>query len=169
MVIEVSVEELVIRSNVEKLVESGYGSRCGDNCLKLNPYEALYLFTKGKIVLKKEDKRLDFEDAVKLLSGKTKNLWLGFTVYSNLRDRGYIVKEGFTDADVEFRVYGRGDKPGLKPAKYIVRVVSEGRVLSVQEMLDLIQYARRLRKELILAIVDANGGVTYYSANQVEV
>jgi len=169
MAIEVNVEELVVRGNIEKLAESGYGSRCGDKCLKLSPYEALYLFIKGKIALKRGDKRLDLRDALKLLSNKTQNLWLGFTVYANLRDRGYIVKKGFTDAEVEFRVYERGDKPGLKPAKYIVRVISEGRVLSVREMLDMIQYARRLRKELILAIVDANGGVTYYSANQVEV
>ncbi len=167
---ELDLEELKVTSRqlAQRLYESGFGEWGPDGGLRLEPYEALYLASKGRVRLLQGGREVEFDRAAQYFLKRDPRVWLKYTIFSDLRNRGYIVKRGFTERVVEFRVYERGDKPGQRPAKYIVRVLQEGESLDVGRLLDMIHYARRLRKDLVLAIVDSQGDVVYYQASQVE-
>lgn len=152
----------------DRLYKSGYGE-IENGYLKFETYEVLYLLEKGDIVLSRNGKIIESKEAISYILSLDPEVWLKYIVYSDLRRRGYIVKKGFNDKAVEFRVYEKGNKPGKKPAKYLIRAFAEGSELSIRALEELIEYAIRARKELVLAIVDAQGDVVYYSASKAEV
>jgi len=75
-----------------------------------------------------------------------------------LRERGYFVQPSVTD----FRVYPRGGKPNVTPSKYFVHVVTERKPMALQQLIDNLQAALNVRKEMVLAIVDEESDITYY-------
>lgn len=151
-----------------ELYDSGYGTII-DKKLKLETFEALYLVEKGRIVLVDNEHELNFEECIERLSKIDKKLWIKYTVYNDLRNRGYIVKLGFAQNEIEFRVYDRNAKPGKEPAKYLLRVLIEGEPISMKELMDIVKRARDSRKDLVIAIIDAQGDIAYYEVSEVRV
>jgi tRNA-intron endonuclease len=151
-----------------ELYDSGYGTII-DKKLKLETFEALYLIEKGKLILVDNEHELNFEESIERLSKIDKKLWIKYTVYNDLRNRGYIVKPGFAQNEVEFRIYDKNAKPGKEPAKYLLRVLIEGEPISMKELMDMVKSARDSRKDLIIAIIDAQGDVAYYEVSEVKV
>jgi len=91
-----------------------------------------------------------------------------FTVYRDLRNRGYIVKSGFKFG-THFRVYDRGVNPyktGGKETKehtkYNVHAYPENHVLTPQEWSRYVRLSHNIRATALMAIVDEEGDVTYY-------
>ncbi|MCX8170101.1 MAG: hypothetical protein N3D72_03310, partial [Candidatus Methanomethyliaceae archaeon] len=80
----------------EELHRQGYFGELEGEKLILSDVEALFLMDKEKIAIMDESGRiLSFKDLVYKLSEKNENLWLKYLLYSDLRRRGYIVKEGY--------------------------------------------------------------------------
>lgn len=152
------------RDEAKALHDAGhFGEYTKDGELWLTDVEGLYLLEKGRIkVENSKGSALSFDEAVKALASKDPQLWVKYLVYSDLRRRGSVVKPGFKKG-AEFRVYKRGAEAGKEEAKYIVHGITEGNILDLQELLKLLREARNLRKELVLAIVDRQGEVAYYS------
>ncbi|MCX8204567.1 MAG: tRNA-intron lyase [Candidatus Nezhaarchaeota archaeon] len=134
--------------------------------LKLTEVEALYLLERGRIKVFDGERELSFEELVKEVAAKRPKVWLEYLIYSDLRRRGYIVKEGFSGR-VEFRVYRRGAKVGEEGAKFLVYGVAEGEPLDLDELHEMVRSARSLRKEPVLAIVNSQGEVCYYAVSLV--
>ena len=153
---------------IGELYDLGYGIII-DHKLKLETFEALYLVEKGRIILVDDNHALTPEESIDRLSKIDQKLWIKYTVYNDLRNRGYIVKPGFTHEDIEFRVYERDAKPGKEPAKYLVRVLIEGEPILMKKLMEMVRSARDSRKDLVIAIIDAQGDIAYYEVSEVRV
>jgi len=152
-----------------KLYNQGYyGELICNEKLVLNPVEALILLERNKIkVIDNNGKEYTFNELMRYLEKKDRNIWIKYIVYRDLRSRGYIVRSGPGDV-AEYRLYERGAKIGQDVAKYLIGIVEEGRPFSLTELDKITKAARSLGKELILAIVDRQGDITYYKVSRLE-
>lgn len=146
-----------------ELHSNGYFGELDGEKLRLSPVEALYLVKRGRIeVIDEIGATKDFRSLLSTLNPATRQLWTDYLVYSDLRDRGYIVRPGFTKGG-SFRLYKRGTEVGEEAAKSLVYVLSEGKPITVLRLAEIAREARTLRKEPIFAVVDSQGDLTYYS------
>ena len=83
-------------------------------------------------------------------------------MYRDLRQRGYVVKTAGEDFD--FRVFPRGGSPTTTQTKNWVAAISERALFNMSSFVEDIDRAERTRKELLLAVVDEEGDLTYYHA-----
>ena len=138
-----------------------YGELFGGT-LKLLSVEVLYLKQKGILtVVNDKDLTFSFENLVNFYRRYDEVIWERYSLYLDLKQKGYIVKGGFSNR-LEFRVYKRGASPLHDPANFIVIGVLEGKPLLLEELDKITRQTRISNKELILAVIDREGGITYY-------
>lgn len=142
-----------------ELEERGYGD-VKERRLYLKDYEALFLTYAGKLNVKKGGSLIRLDDLVEFALKRDADAWTKFLIYRDLRSRGYVAKEGF-GFGVDFRVYGRGEF-GLKPAKYVVFGLDQGRTIPVKKIERFIDQIVRMRKEPIVAVIESRGEAIYY-------
>jgi tRNA-intron endonuclease len=144
-----------------ELRERGFGHLKG-NRIFLSPYETFYLVEKGRIrvVAQKRREELSLRDLVKKLSVGKPEVWIKYLVYRDLRDRGYIVREA---PEVDFEVHGKG------PLRRLVSIIYEGREASLEKLHQLLCYATRERKELVLAVIDRRTDIVYYTLSSLKI
>jgi len=144
--------------DVEKLVEAGYGKELEDK-LELALVEAMYLVNKDKLEVKKDDKKM-------------RNFHAKLIVYSDLRERGFVVKTGFKFG-CDFRVYERGVKVKKGPkeshehTKWVVHAIPEEFNCSFPELSRAVRLAQNIRTEMIWAVIDSENDATYYSIKRI--
>ncbi len=81
-------------------------------------------------------------------------------MYKDLRERGFIVKP--ESGNFDLRVYPRGMSPTKVPPLYMVCAISERSALNINEFLDEIGQSEGRGKQLLYAVVDDEGDITYY-------
>lgn len=145
--------------------KSRYGAVTGTK-IQYSLNEALYLLERGKMLIRDGRKELDFDTFLKKAKRAEANFWIRYSVFRDLRNRGYIVKTGLKFG-ADFMVYDRGIKPGEDHAKWAVFPVHEGNTLTWQEFAAKNRVAHSTRKRLLLGIVDSEGSVTYYECKWV--
>ena len=84
-----------------------------------------------------------------------------FSVFKDLRDRGYVVKTALKFG-ADFRVYDRGVKPGEDHAKWVVFPVPEGSTTTWHEFAAKNRVAHSTKKRLLIGVVDDEGDVSYW-------
>lgn len=142
--------------------KSRYGVLREDSRLQLSLLESLYLLEKKKIeVLDGKNKAMNYDTLVKKCLKLEKNFWTRYCVYSDMRNRGYIVKTALKFG-ADFRVYDRGIKPGDDHAKWILYPIKETSHLSWYEFAAKNRVSHSTKKRLLLGIVDEENSVTYY-------
>ena len=142
--------------------QSRFGTLLEDEKVQLSLLEALYLMEKGKVVvLDGRNKEIAFENYMKKAKKIEPNFWIRYSVFKDMRDRGYIVKTALKFG-ADFRVYDRGVKPGEAHAKWIVYPVHEGEQLTWYEFAAKNRVAHSTKKRLLIGIVDDESDVTYY-------
>lgn len=151
-----------------KLLSRGYGSEDPERNLIVYSYpEALYLVENDRIrILADDGSELDFNQLLETLKQLDENVWRDYVVYRDLRERRYVVKDG-VNRELRFRVFERG-KYGKEPAKYLVAPVMEGRNVLIEKLLEWLSACRKMRKELVIAVVDRRNEVIYYKATLVD-
>ncbi len=125
--------------------------------------EALYLLEKGRMIIKSGRKEVDPDTFVKKASKVEPSFWVRYSVFKNMRNRGYVVKSALKFG-ADFRVYDRGIKPGEDHAKWILFPVHECSSLTWHDFSAKNRVAHSTRKRLLLGIVDDEGDVTYYES-----
>ncbi len=156
-------EIAVTGEGAKELHSDGYYGELEGEWLGLAPVEALYLSRRGRIeVFDESDTAQSFQALLKILNPASGSLWTDYLVYSDLRDRGYIARPGFSQGG-SFRLYKRGTEVGEEAAKHLVYVLTEGKPITVLRLAEIAREARTLRKEPIFAVVDSQGDLTYYS------
>jgi len=139
-----------------------YGSLMVSGKVQLSLLEALYLIEKRRLkVLDGRNKEIPFENFLKKAQKVEANFWIKYSVFKDMRDRGYIIKTALKFG-ADFRVYDRGVKPGEDHAKWIVYPVHEGEALTWYEFAAKNRVAHSTKKRLLIGIVDNEGDVTYY-------
>ncbi len=149
------------------LLEKGYGEKQEEG-VYLPTFEALYLLTEGWLIVRSPDKeKLTFQELLSRCQEADKTVWTRYLVYRDLRQRGYVVKPGF-GLGVDFRVYERGTF-GKEAAKFIVYGVFEGEPVPIQELVNAVNTAQNLKKEIVLGVIERRGEIVYYSLTQFNV
>jgi tRNA-intron endonuclease len=150
--------------------EKYYGKIMEDGSLQLSPCEAVHLMERD-IEFVIEGEVMERDEAYQKFADVDDEFSYKFPAYSDLRERGYIVKSGFKFG-AHFRVYPRGvnpykqgDKREREHTKYVVHAVPENHTLSFQEMSRAVRLANNIRASMLWAVNDTENQVTYYQVN----
>ncbi len=157
----------VNKDESDRISQQGfYGTRLDDGRLELEPVEMLHLIERKRITVATEDGTAVLaKDIVNNQLPKDSDLWVRYLVFRDLRSRGYAVRQGFGEG-IGFRVYARGEKPGIASANQLVYVLKEGVPISLHDLDSVTDTASAARKKLIFALIDQNGEVNYYRVAQ---
>ncbi|MCE2614319.1 MAG: tRNA-intron lyase [Nitrosopumilus sp. (ex Thoosa mismalolli)] len=132
--------------------------------LFLKSFESLYLLYTKKLVLKKGKKQIDFDSYMNICQKNDSEILTKFLIYRDLRNRGYVVKDGFGFGS-DFRVYERGHF-GEKGAKFLIFGLNEGQQEKMGQMQKKIEEITQMGKEPIIAVIERRGEVIYYKINR---
>lgn len=150
----------IYEPNSVKINQKSHFGNLIDNRIELSLIEAAFLLEKGKINIFHDEKEYTLNEFITLL--KEKDLYIKYSVFRDLRNRGYIVKTGYKYG-TEFRLYGRGKSPGDGHSEYVVRIISENYDLNIMDFSSYVRVAHGVNKKLMLAVVDEEGDITYYN------
>lgn len=158
---------IVTGPDADRISQQGSVGELGAGKLTLSDVELLFLLERERIHLVGEDGRsLSFPAFAEQLSREDQDIWLRYLLYSDLRRRGYAVKPGYGPR-LEYRVYQRGAAVGSEPAKFLVYGLVEGKTISIGDLTSISNSAKLSKKELILAVIDRQGEITYYDTSEV--
>jgi tRNA-intron endonuclease len=151
-------------ATASRLLQKSFGKRTGNGeRLELSLIEGLHLIERGSITVTDGKNEVTADDIIKL--AKEEDFQLKCKVYADLRERGHIVKTGFKFG-AHFRVYGRGDSIEAH-SKYLIHVVPENEIYSFQEVSRIVRLAHGVKKDIIFAVVDDEGDITYYKIERI--
>ena len=123
--------------------------------------EALYLVEKGKMEVYYSSRKMGFNELSERCKKVDKKIYVKYPVYKDMREKGYILKTALKFG-ADFRVYDRGHRPGKEHAKRILYPVSESSELTWQDFSAKNRVAHSTKKNLLIAVVDSEGDITYY-------
>ncbi len=147
-----------LEERTDKLYKQGFGEFSG-NRLELHVAEAAYLVHTGRLEVYREDKKLELADLLLMLEG---DQFIKYVAYSDLRRKGRVVV--FERATEFLRLYPKGRRVGEASARELVFPLSEDSLVRHKLILDVVEKVARLRKKLVLAVIDDEMNVTYYTA-----
>lgn len=139
----------------EKLLEKEFYGKPFGNGLQLSMVESLYLLEKKVVDIQDVAKGKSFSPKqFKNLIQKTQSdIDLRFTVFTDLKKRGLIVKTGFKFG-AHFRAYTK--KPGETHAEYLIHVVDKNFKSTWSEISRAVRLAHSVNKEIFFARVNGN-------------
>ncbi len=123
--------------------------------------EALFLVQEKKMHIMQGKKPLSFANLLKKLWKEDKKIETKLVAFTDLRKRGYVVKTALKFG-AEFRVYEKGVKPGEDHARWILYTVTEHESLNWHDFAAKNRIAHATKKNLLIAIIDDEGDVSYY-------
>jgi len=132
--------------------------------LFLKSFETLYLLYTKRLVLKKNKKQIDFDFFMNTCQMTDSEILTKFLIYRDLRNRGYVVKDGFGFGS-DFRVYERGHY-GEKGAKFLIFGLNEGQQEKMGNLQKKVEEITQMGKEPIIAVIERRGEVIYYKINK---
>jgi tRNA-intron endonuclease len=146
-----------------------YGTPISGGGLELELIEAYYLLDEQKIRILDNDHELGLEQLLTYGTKREPTFEIKYIVYRDLRVRGHIVKQSNTS---DFVIYGStgGSETKLtkRKIKYWVWTVSERSKFQIAEVIEQLNTALNTRKDLLIAVVDEEGDLTYYKASTVK-
>jgi tRNA-intron endonuclease len=160
------ISDQTIISNKEMIHElelKGYGET-ENGKLILKFFESLYLLYSDRLILKKGKKKIDFGSLMNICQKQDPEALTKFLIYRDLRNRGYVVKDGFGFGS-DFRVYERGHF-GEKGAKFLIFGLNEGQQEKMGNLQKKIEQITQMGKEPIIAVIERRGEVIYYKINR---
>ena len=161
-------EDIIVEDQKEasQLYTKGYfGTPQSGGSLKLDLLDAIYLTEVGKLKVMKSDQLQNQDKLFRLGNKLVENFDVNYIVYRDLRQRGYVVKKG--SPPLTFRVLPRGGIPNKHPSKYWVLAISERGEFDISVLIDIVEKVKNVKKELLLAVVDEEGDITYYKTKMV--
>lgn len=135
-----------------------------DGGIEYASFESLFLIQENKMKISLGKKDLTFQDLIKKLKRLDKKLEIKLAVYADLRKKGYVVKTALKFG-AEFRVYEKGIHPGEDHARWILYTSKEHDSLSWHDFAAKNRIAHSTKKNLLIAIVDEEGDVSYYEVS----
>lgn len=155
-----------------KLYEEGYfGQPVGirkpkssvfDKPLELSLIECVYLTQQKRLNVRSHDgdSILSVDELLQLGSEWSDEFRDRFIVYSQLRERGYVVRPGLKFG-TDFAVYEHG--PGKDHAPLLVHVIPQRKGVVPLDIVRAGRLATSVKKKFIIATVKENGEIAYYS------
>ncbi len=127
-----------------------YGSvREKDGLAYLSLLEAAYLAERGVLKVRSGERILEPEEVMEIARGVEEDFDSSFTVYRDLKRRGFVVKTGFKFGS-DFRIYTRvDDVSNLPHSDYLVAIV-KGEMRAC-EVVRAVRLAHSVRKKMLFA------------------
>ncbi|MFQ6013516.1 MAG: tRNA-intron lyase [Thermoplasmata archaeon] len=148
-----------------RLYNRGYfGNPLPGGGLELDLVEAVYLSETGKLDVTRGGRKIGIKSLFRQGDAVLPNFEIRYLVYRDLRQRGYVVKAGVPPLD--FRVFPRGAGPDKAPTRYWVLALSERSLFDLGDLEAHLVRVARVRKELLLALVDEESDITYYRVSK---
>jgi len=119
-----------------------------------------------RLILKKNKKQINFDIFMSVCQKTDSEILTKFLIYRDLRNRGYVVKDGFGFGS-DFRVYERGHY-GEKGAKFLIFGLNEGQQEKMGNLQKKIEEITQMGKEPIIAVIERRGEVIYYKINKMD-
>ncbi len=138
-----------------------------DEKIQYSLSETLFLIKERKIEVLFKNKILSKNDILKKFQRIDKKIQIKYSVYKDLREKGYVVKTALKFG-ADFRAYPKNTKPGSKHAKWIIFVDHETNKLTWQDFSSRNRVAHSTKKKLLLAIVDEESSTTYYEVGWIK-
>ncbi len=154
-------------SDAFSLHEKSRFGEISDDKVQYSLTEAIYLVEKGKIEIFSNKKKLSKKELIEKFRKIDKKIQIKYPVFKDLRDKGYTVKTALKFG-ADFRVYDKGAKVGEEHAKWIVFTDHESQRLTWHEFSAKNRVAHSTKKNLLLAIVDEEGDVSYYEVKWIK-
>ena len=148
---------------IHDLEQKGYGE-IEKGKLFLKSFETLYLLYTHKLLLKKNNKQINFDTFMNICQKTNSEILTKFLIFRDLKTRGYVVKDGFGFGS-DFRVYERGHF-GEKGAKFLIFGLNEGQQEKMGTLQKKIDDITQMGKEPIIAVIERRGEVIYYKINK---
>lgn len=145
--VEITKDMLIIRDPklILKLRSLGGGVEEGEEN-KISFLEAAF-FAERRVI------PLEFEEVMKLAKKKDKLAEKQYAVLKYLREQGYITKPSL-DGSPYLRLYRKGFRPGEDRTYALIHVVDDKWKADAKELMEMVGFAGKLRKECIVAVVD---------------
>ena len=89
-----------------ELLSRGYGEKYEKEFV-LNSFESLYLSYIKKLKVFRSKKNISFDELINIYKKNDDDIFTKFLIYRDMRNRGYIVKNGFGFGS-DFLVYEKG-------------------------------------------------------------
>ncbi len=162
-------QDIIVEDEREasQLYSKGYfGNPQSGGSLQLNLIEAIYLTEVGKLKVYSGSQHQNQDKLFRLGNKMVENFEINYIVYRDMRQRGYVVKKGTPPLD--FRVLPRGGIPNKNPSKYWVLAISERGEFDISKLNELVEKVKHNKKDLLLAVVDEEGDITYYRTKMVQ-
>ncbi|OGJ12860.1 tRNA-intron lyase [Candidatus Pacearchaeota archaeon RBG_19FT_COMBO_34_9] len=154
-------------SDAYSLYEKSHFGEPKDDKIQYSLAEALFLLEKEKIEIFSGNKKLSKKDFMEKCRKIDKKIQIKYPVFRDLRERGYVVKTALKFG-ADFRIYEKGAKPGERHAKWIVFCEHESKRMTWHEFSAKNRVAHSTKKNLLLAIVDEEGDISYYEVRWIK-
>jgi len=138
----------------------GLGEKKQDK-VEYTPLEVLFLVNEDKMEIFQKDKLISKQEILKKFQNNDKNFHSKYVIFEDLRKKGYIVKTGLKFG-ADFRVYEKWKELSKEHAKWIVFVQKSDSKINWNEFSSKNRVAHSTKKNLLIAIVDEEGGILYY-------
>ncbi len=163
---ELTGDSVIIKDQAEasQIYSKGYyGYPQSGGGLELDLLEAIYLVETDRLIVESDGRKVGLDELIRAASEHFDGFEIVYVVYRDLRQRGYVVKSDAGDFD--FRVFPRGGTPSTAHTKYWVLAISERSACVFHDLFEDAERSEKTRKELLLAVVDEEGDLTYYRAS----
>lgn len=140
--------------------KGNFGYPLSGGGLELDLMEATFLVETGRMEVLCNEGTMTFESLFSYSSSASEGFDIRYMVYRDIRQRGFIVKPETGGLDLS--VFPRGKTMNSARPQYLVRSVSERTAFTVDAFMDLAETTRSKNRELLFAIVDEEGDMTYY-------
>jgi tRNA-intron endonuclease, archaea type len=143
----------------------GFFGTVGSGGLQLDRAESLYLLEMGRLeVLAEHGRSVDWSDLFRRALRAEPGFGIRYLVYRDLRQRGYVVREG--PPPVAFSLLPRGGILHKTPARFWVETVSEREPFELARIQALAEKAQATKKQLLVGVVDEESDLTYYKVRR---
>lgn len=139
-----------------------------DSRVEYSTVEVLYLVRERKMTVMKGKNEIGFDVLMRTFRKKDAKVETKFTVFSDLRKKGYIAKTALKFG-AEFRVYDRGENPNSEHARWLMHTVNASDKTNWHDFAARNRVAHSTRKKLLVAVVDEEDSVTYFEAGWVRI
>jgi tRNA-intron endonuclease len=135
-----------------------------DGRVELSGFEALFLAETDRLeIVDGRGRKVTLDYLQRKVVGRSKSGWVRYTVFADMRKRGYVVKTALKFG-ADFRVYDRGSMPGEEHARWVLFAVHEHDAMTWQSFAAKSRVAHATKKQLLIGVVDDEGDVTYWDA-----
>jgi len=146
--------------------KGNFGYPLSGGSLELDLIEATFLLETGRLEVLSDAEKMTFESLFTYSSTASEGFDIRYMVYRDIRQRGFVVKPETGGHDLS--VFPRGKTLSNSRPKYLVKAVSERTAFSIDAFLELAAATGSKDKELLFAIVDEEGDMTYYIVSKRE-